>query len=220
MIPFLRLDSLQRSAPTQRWRRRLLECAGQIVARLATAALTNGRIMSQTSIRTRAASISVLLAVSCGTSFSPDEVARNFWEAKQSGDLELAATFVTDESLRLLDDGVLPDTMEKILFGEVLRNESAAVVRTSMLTRADDIDLNIVFHTHLVLEDDDWRVDLVATQQEVSNATFSAGMKFVGQAVGQGIEEFGQALEQGAAEVRDAIRDAIEELGKAEGEAL
>jgi len=166
------------------------------------------------------ASFSVLVALSCGTSDSPQEVASTFWEAMRLGDRELAATLVTDESLRLLDDGMLPDEMENILFGEILRNESAAVVRTSMLTRSDDIELNIVFHTHLLLEQDAWRVDLVATQQEVSRATFAAGMKFVGQAIGQGIEEFGHALEQGAAEVRDAIRDAIEDLGNAEGEAL
>ncbi len=176
--------------------------------------------MSRTSIWTRVASLALLFAVSCGTSDSPEDVARGFWETMRVGDREQAATFVTDSSLRLLDDGMLPDRIEKILFGEVLRNESAAVVRTSMLTRTDDIDLNIVFHTHLVLQQGDWRVDLVATQQEVSRSTFAAGMKFFGEAVGRGIEEFGQVLEQGAAEVSDAIRDAIDELGKAEGEAL
>lgn len=166
------------------------------------------------------ASFSVLAAMSCGTSDSPQEVARGFWEAMRVHDRDQAAALVTDESLRLLDDGMLPDEMEKILFGEVLRNESAAVVRTSMLARIDDIDLDIVFHTHLVLQEGDWRVDLVATRQEVNRATFSAGMMSFGQAIGQGIEEFGRALEQGAAEVRDAIRDAIEDLGHAEGEAL
>jgi hypothetical protein len=176
--------------------------------------------MHRSSTCTRVASFSVLVAVSCGSSDSPQEVARNFWEAMRSGDREQAATLVTDESLRLFDDGQLPDEMEKILLGEALRNESAAVVRTSMLTRTDDIELNVVFHTHLLLERDEWRVDLVATQQELSGATFSAGMKFMGQAIGEGIEEFGQALERGAAEVRDAIRDVIEELENAEGEAL
>ena len=176
--------------------------------------------MHRSSTWTRVASFSVLVAVSCGSSDSPQEVARNFWEAMRSGDREQAATLVTDESRRLFDDGQLPDEMEKILLGEALRNESAAVVRTSMLTRTDDIELNVVFHTHLLLERDEWRVDLVATQQELSRATFSAGMKFMGQAIGEGIEEFGQALERGAAEVRDAIRDVIEELENAEGEAL
>jgi hypothetical protein len=176
--------------------------------------------MSRRSNRALAASVSVLVAVSCSTSDSPQEVARGFWEAMQTGDREQAATLVTDESLQLFDDEVIPDEMKKILFGEVLRNESAAVIRTSMQTRSDDVELNIVFHTHLVLEDGDWKIDLVATQQEVSRATFSAGMKFVDQAVGQGIEEFGQALEQGAAEVRDAIREAIDDLGQPEGEAL
>jgi hypothetical protein len=176
--------------------------------------------MSRVSNWTRIVSLTLFAALSCGTLDSPEDVARDFWEAMRVGDRELAATFVTDDSLRLLDEGISPDTMEEILFGEVLRNETAANVRTSMLTRDGDVELNIVFQTHLVLQQNEWKVDLGATQQEVTRATFSAGMKFVGEVIGQGIEEFGQVLEQGAAEVRDAIRNAIEDLGKADGEAL
>lgn len=175
--------------------------------------------MSRVSI-SNVALLGLFVVVACGTPDAPQDVARDFWEAIRVGDRERAASLVADSSLRSLDDGMIPDTIEKILFGEVLRNETAAIVRTSMRTRDADIELSIVFHTHLVLQQDRWKVDLGATQQEVTRATFAAGMKFVGEVIGQGIEEFGEALEQGAAEVRDAVRDAIEELGRTGGETL
>ena len=176
--------------------------------------------MSRTSNLTRIASLSLFVAASCGTPDTPEDVASGFWEAMRVDDREREAAFITDDSLRLLDDGISLDTMEKILFGEVLRNETAAIIRTSMLTRDDDIDLSIVFYTHMILQRGEWKVDLADTQQEVTRATFSAGLRFVGEAIGRGIEEFGQALEQGAAEVRDSIREAIEDLGKTDGENL
>jgi len=161
----------------------------------------------------------VVLLAACSAADSPERTARAFWDAMSAGDLEAAAREVTDEGRRLLDDGALPESIEKVLLGEVLRNETSAVIRTSMLTRDDDIELHVVFHTHLSLVDGEWKVELVATQQELARATFAAGMRMVGEAIGQGIEEFGQALEQGAAEVRDAIRDAVDDLA-GDGEKL
>jgi|GEM_PF-1391374 len=168
----------------------------------------------------RIALLAPILVMACGAPNTPEDVAKAFWEALQAGDHEKAATFVTDESLGLLGDGFPPDEMHKVLLGDVLRNDTAALVRTSMITRESDVDLNVVFHTHLVLQQDVWKVDLASTRQELARATFETGMRFVGKALGQSVEELGKALEQGAADVRDAVREALEEMGKPDDESL
>ena len=82
-------------------------------------------------------------------------------------------------------------------------------VRTSMST-AEDVPMNLVFQTHLVLEDERWKVDLEATREEVSRATVAAGMQMMSEIIGEGIHELGEALQRGAEQVEEAIREALQ----------
>lgn len=155
--------------------------------------------------------VAATVAAACGAPPpAPDEVTKRFWQALHAGDVEAARLEASAPSAALLDSASAAGDMGNLLVGETLRNEQKAIVRTSMTTIDDDVELNVVFNTHLVLEDEQWKVDVGATQDEVVRATFAAGMKLVGEAIGQGIEDFGAAMEQGAAELKEAIRDAFE----------
>jgi hypothetical protein len=151
------------------------------------------------------------LALACDAPpLAPDEVAKSFWEAMHADQIETAAEFASAATITQLPDLDVPRA-ENLLFGEVLKNQSAAVVRTSMSTADEDVSLNVVFNTHLVLEEDEWKVDVAATRDEMVRATFAAGMRMVGEAIGAGFEELGEALEEGAEEVREALIEALQE---------
>jgi hypothetical protein len=150
------------------------------------------------------------LLLACSPAPAPDEVARSFWEAIRAGDLETARGTLNRDSALLLDRSSLPDDLETVLLGEVLKNERAAIVRTSASTAEHEVPMKLVFHTHLVLEDERWKVDLEATREEVERASMAAGMQIMSDAIGEGIQELGEALERGADEVGEAIREALE----------
>lgn len=147
----------------------------------------------------------------CGSPPTPaDEVARSFWEAVAADDLEAAKGYVSRHSDPLSRASELPRNPRDILLGEVLKNERAAVVRTSMSTAEDEPPLKLSFETHLVLEDERWKVDLDATVEEVRRASVAAGMLLMSEIIGEGIHDLGEALQRGAGEVEEAIRDALE----------
>ena len=68
------------------------------------------------------------------------------------------------------------------------------------------------FDTHLVRESEEWKVDVRATEREMTAAIFAAGLRQIGEALGQGVQEFSEAIEEGAEEMKRAIREALEEL--------
>jgi hypothetical protein len=153
----------------------------------------------------------IVLQAACGSPPpAPESVAKAFWQAMLSDQIEQAGTYASKATITRLPDLEVPSA-DDLLLGEALSNDTAAVVRTSLSTRDEDVALNIVFSTYLVLEEGEWRVDVAATHDEVVRATFAAGMRMVGEAIGEGLEDFGEALEQGAEEVRDAIIEALED---------
>jgi hypothetical protein len=144
----------------------------------------------------------------CGSD-SPDSVAAQFWEAVATGDSVTAAKFVTAQSVASIDAPALPVPDGPVQFEEPMANERAAIVRTRMTTSEGEFALEIEFDTHLSFEAEHWRVDLVATRGEASRAVFAAGMRQLGESIGQGFQEFGEALESGVEDVRAAVDEAL-----------
>ena len=69
---------------------------------------------------------------------------------------------------------------------------------------------DVTFHTHLVREDGRWKVDLAASRAELRKGLFVAGMREIGEAVGEGVKEIGDAIREGALEMEEALREALE----------
>ncbi len=102
--------------------------------------------------------------------------------------------------------------IDEVLLGETLQSERSAIVRTSLVTSIVESRHRTTFDTHLVREAQEWRVDVEATERELTAAIFAAGLRQIGEALGQGVQEFSAALEEGTAEMKRAIREALEEL--------
>jgi hypothetical protein len=153
------------------------------------------------------------LVLACGVPApSPRQVTERFWEALRTGDLAAAKACASAPSARLVDAMAEGRQIEEVLLGETLQSESSAIVRTSLVTSMAEEQLRTTFDTHLVRESEAWRVDVQATQREMTTAIFAASMRQIGEALGQGVQEFSEALEEGAAELSRAIREALEEL--------
>ena len=158
--------------------------------------------------------LALLAGAGCGGSGTPrpEAVTAEFWEAIRSRDIEAAAELASASSrfqLERMRDG---RPIDEVLLGEALIGEYSAVVRTSLATSVNEGRVHITFDTHLVRSDSGWIVDAEATERALTTALFATSMQQIGEAVGQGVEEFSRALEQGAAEVSRAIREALEEF--------
>jgi hypothetical protein len=154
------------------------------------------------------------LILACGVPApSPRQVTERFWEALRAGDVATAKACASAPSARLVDAMGEDRRIEEVLLGETLQSESSAIVRTSLVTSMAEGRLHTTFDTHLLREAEEWRVDVQATQREMTTAIFAASMQQIGEALGQGVQEFSEALEEGAAELKRALREALEELG-------
>jgi hypothetical protein len=160
--------------------------------------------------------LGLLVGTGCGGSGPPrpEIVTAEFWEAIRARDIEAAAELSSEPSrfqLERMRDG---RPIDEVLLGEALIGEHSAVVRTSLATSVNEGRVHTTFDTHLVRSDSGWIVDAEATERALTTALFATSMQQIGEAVGQGVEEFSEALEQGAAEVSRAVREALEEFEK------
>ncbi len=153
----------------------------------------------------------LLVWPSCGLSEDPpDEVTRSFWGAIESADSEAARALASAASGRLVEPMLSEVSIEGVLVGESLRNEQSALVATTLVTVEEGGELDVTFHTHLVREDDRWKVDLAASRSELRRGLFVAGMREIGEAVGEGVKEIGDAIREGALELEEALREALD----------
>jgi hypothetical protein len=158
--------------------------------------------------------LGLLAGVGCGGSGAsrPETVTAEFWEAIRTRDIEAAAELASEPSriqLERMRDG---RPIDEVLLGEALIGEYSAVVRTSLAISVNEGRVHTTFDTHLVRSDSGWSVDAEATERALTTALFATSMQQIGEAVGQGVEEFSEALEQGAAEMRRAFRQALEDF--------
>jgi hypothetical protein len=80
------------------------------------------------------------------------------------------------------------------------------------VTSIEESKHRTTFDTHLVREAEGWKIDVGETERERTTAIFAASMRQLGEALGEGVQEFSEALEEDAAEMKRALRGALEEL--------
>jgi len=153
-----------------------------------------------------------LLGCSGALAPAPHDVAGRFWEAVRTGDRETALSLASAASALEVDQLTAKRKIAEVLLGETLQSETSAIVRTSLQTETDGEPLRASFDTHLVREGGQWKVDVDATERELTSALFAASMREIGEALGEGAQEFSKALEQGVEEMKEALREALEEM--------
>ncbi len=139
-------------------------------------------------------------------------MTQRFWAAVERDDAEAASALASEPSRGLVEPTLAEVDVQEVLTGEALRNDSSALVATTLVTRREGATLDVTFHTHLVLQEEAWRVDLAASRDELRKGLFVAGMREIGEAVGEGVKEIGEAIREGAREMEDALRKALEDF--------
>ncbi len=133
----------------------------------------------------------ILVLQGCEGQSSPDEVAKDFWDAVVSNDTANISQHVAKKTLE--DPGLLSNkdkTLTAVEIGTVTTHESSAEVETVLIGNSDGKDVRLPVTTYLVLEDDAWKVH---GQQSV-NALVSASMNLMMNDLTGNISGLGQAL--------------------------
>lgn len=146
---------------------------------------------------------------------SPREIAEHFWQASQDGDMELARTYVSSESsatLKSPDEGGMP--LESYSIGEEEIDGDRATVETSMTATMGSQELDIDFHTYLVREDGEWKVDLDRTTGDIVRVAFGVTMEQMGDVVGEAMKGAMEGLAEGMREGMEAMGEAISEAAE------
>lgn len=154
----------------------------------------------------------LIFAVSACDRFddTPREVASAFWSALASRDLAAAGALSdaagADALLALRDELPLRD----LGFGQILRNDSTALVETRGRSVSRDADLT--FNTHLTRRDGSWRVDVRATHRELRRTALAVSFEEVQEAINESADLIVEEFEKRALEASEALREALEDL--------
>ncbi len=154
-----------------------------------------------------------LLAVGCSSDVAPDVVSEQFWTAVQTRDLETAEGLSINAKPARLEGLANLRTIESVSIGKSLRDESVAMVETTLTF--EDADVVVTFNTNLERGDDGWRVDVTKTASEMRRATLMASLQQAEEALRGSAEVVQEALEQGRVGASEAVREALEDLEQA-----
>lgn len=140
---------------------------------------------------------------------APREVASSFWSAVAAGDFAKAATLSTDDeaAVQTLAREV---PLRDVKLGEILHNESTALVETRAVY--GDRNVELTFNTHLTRSEGTWRVDAKECRREVRRAALAASFEGMQDAVSESADMLVDEFEERALEASEALRDALDEL--------
>lgn len=130
----------------------------------------------------------------CGCGSEKDEslaVAKNFWKAMKTRDIEKAKTYATTASaggLTINDEA--DDQDVEITFGEVEIKDGKSTIETNMRTVNDDSQMEIPMQTVLVKENGEWKVDVNLTMMSLFGGAMGAMME----TMKDGMEELGNTM--------------------------
>jgi hypothetical protein len=165
-----------------------------------------------------------LLSTACNNSKSPEEVTALFWQNLAQGQLEAAKKHATQSSQHLVKIADI-DAHSNVLTGEAVFDKGSASVQTTLVRNKK----NTTFNTVLTLENDQWKVDCLQTQMNISMAPFGEMLKnlqVLGGAITKQLEEnvpkIQQEMEQGIPKIQkeleafgESLKKQFEGLGRA-----
>lgn len=158
-----------------------------------------------------------LSLVGCGEPPAPPgAVAESFWGAVLTEDSERARSFATEASAPGLAEDDVTGWDITVTFGDSNVEEDQATVATQLLDPAGEADA-VEIETHLVLENDEWRVDADRTMASARASLvggFAAEMRELGELLQKELESGMAALSEEMPE----IRAQLESLGETAGE--
>lgn len=121
---------------------------------------------------------------------SPLTVAKGFWDAMNAKDIQSVMSHTTKESgdkLRIKDNDAITDG--KITFGEVMVEDTKAIIKTATQPYRGTTTSEAQMQTILVKEDGQWKVDVDQTMASVPGGAMGASVQDVGQTAEEGLKK-------------------------------
>lgn len=149
--------------------------------------------------------VAVLSLVSCTQIDSPDEVAREFWEAMEDKDIEQAGKYAVPGSMEGYSSENIPDIELIAVSGKPEIREARALAGTEIKMKTDRKTGIYKFDTVLLNINNEWKVDYDRTLNSLMMAS---------------VKEFGEELKRMGREMGKALGEAMKEMGEAMEEAF
>ena len=161
----------------------------------------------------------VLGLAACGSSdktLTANEVADQFWQAAQHGQMDSAKQLVswqTASYLKYFKDEKF--TIKRVELGESEVHADLVKIDTILvLQKKEGSDVRIPTKTVLVMTENLWRVQLKQTLAAVIDQTINAAANQFNQLLQEGMQELNKALSGSVEEISKSLEEGAKELGE------
>lgn len=138
----------------------------------------------------------LILNACAGPQLSQQEVARDFWSAMVSKDLDKAKTYAKSGTM----DGVTPNNdsaMDKIDLKPATVKNGLTVVPTTVTATENGHEKTLSFDTVMDQENGEWKVDFEKTTTSMMGFSMQEMMEGMGKAMGEALKSVGEAVGKG-----------------------
>jgi hypothetical protein len=161
----------------------------------------------------------LLVANSCQTAKTPEEITLVFWEELTHGNVETAKKYATQDTQHLVTQQQPAHENSTLEIGQITINGPNANVQTIITPDAtDDYRPILFFNTVLLKEDDQWQVDYRQTLNNISNDPFGGVFKSLedfGETFKKQLEQQMPLIEKGMESFGEILNRQLEEFGRA-----
>lgn len=148
----------------------------------------------------------------CQTGKSPEDVTSQFWQALAQGQIDKAKNHATENSQQLVNSQDI-EKNSVIEIGEAMIENSDASVQTTIMRHKK----RITFNTVLLLEKDQWKVDYLQTQMNISMIPLGDVLKslqHLGGAFTKQLEQQLPLIQKEMESLGDELKKQIDEFGR------
>lgn len=153
----------------------------------------------------------IILLCSCQTEKSPEEVTDQFWQELAQGQLDKAKHHVSEHSQHLVNLQDI-ETHSAIKTGEAVIIDTDATVETT-INRHKRL---VTFNTVLIKEKENWKVDYLQTQMNISMIPFDdvvKSLKNLGDSFAKQLEKQLPAIQKEMESLGNELKNEIDDLG-------
>jgi len=154
----------------------------------------------------------LLLSLSGCFGTSPEDVARQYWDAVLAGDEQQAKALSVDPEEAGLETFIQPGSGSSVTFGETIIDGENAEVPTVLTWVDENNTVSYQLSTALVKQDKDWQVDAYATRRSLINSVYNSTLTDLQKAFEDSAAEFRRLGEELVEEVSADISEASREL--------
>lgn len=157
----------------------------------------------------------VILLCAC-TAKEPDDIAKQYWRAMMTGDLEALEAVVTENSLAFIETVRTPEEGSEFSLGEIQRIDDGRIEIDTTVTMVQEGNRTVNhISTVLMKENNAWKVNLPQTRRGLYASLLDNAFSDMGSSLQDGAAALKELSAQFASEVNAEINDDLLDATKA-----